>query len=110
MDKPKTMEELMHGINSFLNQYEFDRDRPDSILVIGFNSKNSMAKLAGHADNISAAIVNMMLEEPAIKDMVYAAYHAYERYNRTNSSPALNVEATELAMVMASSNKKKICS
>ena len=104
------MEELMHGINSFLAQYEFDRDKPDSILVIGYDAEKSLAKLAGHADKISAAIVNMMLEEPAIKDMVYAVYHAYERYNRTNSSPALNVEATELAMVMASSGKKKIFS
>lgn len=100
----------MHGINSFLAHYEFDRDKHDSILVIGYDAEKSFVKLAGHADKISAAIVNVMIEESAVKDMVYAAYHAYERYNRTNSSPALNVEAIELAVAMASSNKKKICS
>ena len=101
----------MHGINSFLVQYEFDRDKPDSILVIGYDAEKSLAKLAGHADKISAAIVNMMIEEPAVKDIVYAAYHAYKRYNSPNHSITSSDAATiELAVAMASSNKKKICS
>ena len=70
----------MLGIDSFIGQYEFDEDKPDSAIVIGIDDKKTMAKFVGHADKIAIAIANAMIENPVINDMVCAAHEACGRY------------------------------
>lgn len=89
MKKAEKLEDLFSNINDVAMNYDWSKEKPDSLFFIGCNAEHVIQKTIGHSDRVAVALVEAMLQDDCVKDIVAAAYEGY-----------INVKAKKMASIL----------
>ena len=89
MDTPKTMEELIHEIDSLVKELEFGNGSSNAILYFTFDDSGVNYSIFGQRKSLVSAIAHIMVHDEKFRDIILAAYQIYIDYTAEKLKPAL---------------------
>ena len=89
MDNPKTIKDVMQGIDSLTQGVEWSEDKKQSIVYFVCDGEKVMSNVLGHSDCAATSIAIAMATHEDFRDIVCCAYQAYIRYMANKLAPAI---------------------
>jgi hypothetical protein len=87
MDNPKTIKDVMQGIDSLTRSVEWSEDNRQSIVYFIFDGENVMSNILGHSSCAAVSIVTAMISDNDFRDVVLTAYKAYINHIASELAP-----------------------
>lgn len=89
MENPKTIEEVMQGIDSLTQGVEWRADKKQSIVYFICDGENVMSNVLGHSDCAATSIAIAMASHEDFRDIICCAYNAYINYTANKLAPTI---------------------
>ena len=80
MEKPKTMEELIQGMDDLAMKLDWKPDDFSAVLYLMYENGNTCYNMFGNGCAMVNALLNMMIHDEKFKRVVFAAHESYVDY------------------------------
>lgn len=89
MDNPKTMEELINGMDDLAMNLEWKADEFNAVVYFMHDKGNTYYNMFGNGNAMVNALLNMMLKDEKFRRVIFAANESYLSYMARHSAPKI---------------------
>lgn len=114
MNPPKTMEELIKGIDALAMKFDWKPDDFSAVLYLMYENGNTCYNMFGNGCAMVNALLNMMIHDEKFRRVVFAAHESYvdymsKKYEPTYKAIAEKIEKIQKDLLTPSGNAEVPC-
>ena len=87
MEKPKTMQELIHGMDDLAMNLDWKSEEFNAVLYLVYDENGTSYNMFGHGQALVTAFLHMMVTDERFRRIVSAANESYVNYMAKKAAP-----------------------
>lgn len=87
MEKPKTMQELIHGMDDLAMNLDWKPGEFNAVLYLVYDENGTSYNMFGHGQALVTAFLHMMVTDERFRRIVSAAHESYVNYMAKKAAP-----------------------